>query len=249
MGVTPRKLAFRSVVGSHNYNLNHEGSDIDYRRFVFPTLEDLLEGRIGYGNNSSPDNDEDEEWHDVRRLKKFLAKGNIHFIEPLFSIMVDSSPLYWELATLREEIVQVNLPGLYRSTKGMVYSELKRFTKMLDEPANAETNTRLGKSGASIIRLSDILRRYITENQSFKKAIRYEDDEPMRIFLLMAKQGELDISHLKGQVNDAVSELNSLENYYLDDPATIVQEDVKGIVFNLIDTHVIDNIKPEIEGF
>ena len=36
-----RKFAFKSLVGSHNYNLNIETSDKDYKVFVFPTFDDL----------------------------------------------------------------------------------------------------------------------------------------------------------------------------------------------------------------
>ena len=36
-----RNVAFKALVGSHNYNLNTSDSDKDYKLFVIPTLDDL----------------------------------------------------------------------------------------------------------------------------------------------------------------------------------------------------------------
>ena len=40
-----RHIAVRALVGSHNYNLNDESSDRDYKVFVFPNFGDLYKGK------------------------------------------------------------------------------------------------------------------------------------------------------------------------------------------------------------
>ena len=41
-----RKVVFKALVGSHNYNLNDETSDKDYKYFVLPTFDDLYTGKM-----------------------------------------------------------------------------------------------------------------------------------------------------------------------------------------------------------
>ena len=41
-----RIAVLKALVGSHNYNLNTESSDKDYKYFVLPTLDDLYDGTI-----------------------------------------------------------------------------------------------------------------------------------------------------------------------------------------------------------
>lgn len=86
-----RKVALASLVGSHNYNLNTETSDKDYKFFVFPTFEDLYKN-TKYVKSIVSDS-VDYTVHDIRELPKLLWKGNINFLEVLVSqeMYVDES--------------------------------------------------------------------------------------------------------------------------------------------------------------
>lgn len=46
MKLDHRIVVLKALVGSHNYNLNTESSDKDYKYFVLPTLDDLYNGTI-----------------------------------------------------------------------------------------------------------------------------------------------------------------------------------------------------------
>lgn len=75
------KLFMSALVGSHNYNLNTEHSDLDYKYFVFPTFDDLYyKKEIAKSKTSDY---LDYEVHDIRKLSQLWWKANINFIEVL----------------------------------------------------------------------------------------------------------------------------------------------------------------------
>lgn len=78
-----RKVVFKALVGSHNYNLNTLESDKDYKVFVLPTFDDL------YFNNSFSKScigeTEDFDVHDIRKCSSLWYKANVNFLEVLFS--------------------------------------------------------------------------------------------------------------------------------------------------------------------
>lgn len=76
-------MAFKALVGSHNYNLADENSDKDYKMFVLPTFEDLYKGKM-YSKQIIGET-EDLDVHDIRKIVNLFYKSNINFIEVLFT--------------------------------------------------------------------------------------------------------------------------------------------------------------------
>lgn len=83
MNNNERLWVFKSLVGSVNYNLHTETSDMDYKVFVIPSFDDLYFSRV-YSESISTE-EEDLEIHDIRKLDKMLYKSNVNFLEILFS--------------------------------------------------------------------------------------------------------------------------------------------------------------------
>ncbi|WP_206706321.1 zinc ribbon domain-containing protein [Anoxybacillus flavithermus] len=79
-----RKVSFKALVGSYNYNLQTESSDKDYKVFFLPSFEGLYSGEK-YSKSITSDT-EDIEYHDVRKLSDMLRKSNVNFLEVLFSV-------------------------------------------------------------------------------------------------------------------------------------------------------------------
>lgn len=73
------KEIFRALVGSHNYNLNTETSDYDYKVFVAPTFDDLYFNK--QYSKSIIGEEQDLDIHDVRKVSNLWWKANVNFLE------------------------------------------------------------------------------------------------------------------------------------------------------------------------
>lgn len=131
-----RKEIFRALVGSHNYNLNTETSDYDYKVFIAPTFDDL------YANEryskSIIGEDMDLDIHDVRKVSNLWWKANVNFIEVLFSkevyygltIKDETVELLDKIFAMRNDIAKMNLPYLYNACVGMYFTKMKNIHKL-----------------------------------------------------------------------------------------------------------------------
>lgn len=125
-----RETLLKSLVGSHNYNLNTKDSDKDYKLFVAPTFEDLYKGEKFTEQVVTAT--EDYTIHDIRKLTDLLFKANVNFLEVLasneISIREDSSELE-EILSLKNDIFKMNLPHLFNGCKGMHLQKMKLLDK------------------------------------------------------------------------------------------------------------------------
>ena len=73
------------LYGSQNYELDYEGSDVDSKAIVLPTLNDIVLNKqpisttVGMGDNCLCD------VKDIRKMFECFKKQNINFIELLFT--------------------------------------------------------------------------------------------------------------------------------------------------------------------
>ncbi|KGN04183.1 DNA polymerase beta superfamily protein [Clostridium haemolyticum] len=192
-----RKELFRVLVGSHNYNLNTETSDKDYKLFVAPTFNDL------YFNNqfskSYIGETEDYDVHDIRKISSLWWKSNVNFLEVLFSkkflipdnIDIKTKFLITEIYNMRNEIVKMNLPYLYNACIGMHINKKKQVDKGTQGTQHLVNKYGYDtKQAMHSIRILDFLIRFANNNfTDFKKAIWYEKDECNRKWLLNIKNG------------------------------------------------------------
>lgn len=202
--VEDRKLVFKSLVGSQNYNLATPRSDKDYKAFVYPTLNDLYEGK--FVKKAVVTDNEDTEYHDIRKLPVLLSKSNVNFVEVLFTEEVTSrDELHKEFYNLRNDIAKMNLSYLFDASMGMFNNEVKLYKKKMEVGQELQAY----KYAASAIRITDFLIRFFnTDFNDFKQAIWYEDDSVRRDFILTVKRGEStikDVNHaLRVQEREAV---------------------------------------------
>lgn len=197
-----RKEVFRALVGSHNYNLNTETSDKDYKVFVAPTFDDL------YFNNqfskSYIGQTEDFDCHDIRKTSSLWWKANVNFLEVLFSeesimnqkLSIDSKSCLTTIFRHRDEIARMNLPYLYDACIGMHITKKKQVdkgtegTQYLVDKFGYDT-----KQAMHSLRILDFLHRFAQTNfNDFKYAIKYDltdNQDWYGKFLLSIKAGEL----------------------------------------------------------
>lgn len=196
MNTDKRKIAFTSLVGSHNYGLNDEFSDKDYKVFVIPLFEDLYKGDR-YSKNITGENS-DFDIHDIRDMEKLLYKSNVNFIEILFSdeinigdeIEPESKILINTLFSMKMEIARMNIPYLYQSSIGMFFNKMKYITKGTENTMNlVEKYGYDTKQALQAYRILDFLERFEkTSFFDFKSSIFYASDTE-RDYLKSIKKG------------------------------------------------------------
>jgi predicted nucleotidyltransferase len=179
-----RRRAFQALVGSHNYNLNREESDRDWKLFVFPTFDDLYNGRM-YSHTITGKTD-DVDIHDIRRLSDLLFKSNINFVETLFSqqyahfVGVNVQFLHDN----RDRIARMNLPYLFRACIGMHLNKLRDIDKGTEGTQHlVQLYGYDTKQAMQSYRVLDFLHRfYDNDFTDFKKAIWYTEDERRKLW-------------------------------------------------------------------
>jgi len=224
-----RKVVFKALVGSHNYNLNDESSDKDWKYFVLPTFDDLYGGTRF--SASKVGTEEDYDVHDIRKLTDLLWKANVNFLEVLYSndvqefwklteqgvprrLAVGSAHILREIFDIRDSIVTMNLPYLYSACKGMFHEKMKRIqsptsgTQELMDKYGYDT-----KQALHAWRILDFIVRFHEFDWDFKTAMTYNETERQR--MLMIKHGHFAFDEFKALAYDAYNDtFLGLEDIY-----------------------------------
>ncbi|WP_374724253.1 DNA polymerase beta superfamily protein [Calidifontibacillus erzurumensis] len=217
-----RKLCFKALVGSHNYNLQTEESDKDYKIFFYPNFDDLYEG--GKFTRALVSDDEDVEYHDIRKLPNLLFKSNVNFMEVLFSeeYEVYDEALFSKLFSLREEISKINLPYFYDACFGMFLRKMKEYHRDKEKDLAKKTY----KHAMSAYRILDFLERFHNNSfSSFKQAIQYDLRDSARELLLNIRNGTYAYEQLEIMIEKKINQVKLLEYKY---KSFEVNNDLKG---------------------
>lgn len=244
MNFNERIELFRGIVGSHNYNLNTETSDKDYKIFVLPTFDDLYFSKEF--SKSYIGDFEDFNCCDIRKLSHLLWKSNINFIEVLFSceltinqnLSIETINLLKNIFSYKEEIARMNLPYLYMACLGTSKDKKQTMekgtsnTKYLVDKYGYDT-----KAAMTSIRMLDFLTRYANNNFSnFEKSIRYDKKDCTRDTLLAIKNGEFEKTKVLKFIDTMTKVLDKeyKEVYYKNKPNQYTNdklvEDIKKII-------------------
>lgn len=239
--IQDRKIAIHALVGSRNYNVQSKDSDSDYKYFVFPTLNDLYDGK--YFTYSKTSETKDFTIHDIRKLPVFLYKSNINFLEVLFSNELYMTDYLWEnLFPISNDIAKMNIPYLFNSCMGTYTNEIKNIkkgtekTKILVEQYGYDL-----KCACHAYRVLNFLERFkSTEFKDFGKALWYIDGETDRRIIMNIKAGKYTFSEVSEVLQDKYIELNKyIDSYY----AIPVDKPMESRLKSIVKNAVIINLK------
>lgn len=194
------------LFGSQNYGCEYEGSDVDTKAILLPTLEDLLKYKqISTQITLAVDGSICDVKH-LRLMFENFLKQNINFVELLYSpyYRVDKHFYeFMELKEMRKEISTLNPLRMLHAAAGMAHQK----AEMLEKPF-AGKEAVLAKYGydpkqlASCARLRYFVAKYM-ETLDFDAAIH--PSMPMREYILMAKRGKFDHAYAKEDMEEMVA--------------------------------------------
>lgn len=235
-----RDNSFKVLVGSHNYNLNHEASDKDYKIFFYPSFDEIYFGQIR--SKSKTSNVEDIERHDIRKLPEMLWKSNVNFIEVLFSVeeeMYDS--LLQELKEKREDIAKMNLPYLFDACMGMFTRSKKDFERDIDKDF-----PKACKHVMKCVRITDFLFRYYMNGWNFQKAFSYSKDDFMYKLLMDIRNGKYPTEQALRNISERFEAMAaSIKDEY---KSQSPDEEIMNWVRETVKNHVKNHLEAELSN-
>lgn len=152
--------------GSQNYGLDYEGSDIDTKCIVLPTLEDLIFNRKPVSTTHILPNEEHLDLKDVRLYFQTFRKQNLNFMEILFTKYKIVNPTYepmWNrLIENNEQIARYNPVGAVKTMKGIAMEKYHAMEHRY--PSKIDIIDKYGYDGKQLhhlIRVEEYLNRYL----------------------------------------------------------------------------------------
>lgn len=123
-------LILGGTVGSYNFGLNDEMSDLDIRYYTMPTLQDLI-GKRKRRNLYVIDNC-DTQVQDIRRFPYMVRMGDLNMISVLFADEKYINPKYeafaGELMSRREEIAEEAHSSIFAWGHAMFEKKMGQLT-------------------------------------------------------------------------------------------------------------------------
>lgn len=145
-------------VGSTNYGLDIETSDVDSKALVLPTLEEISLLKEPTSETYKLYDREQIDIKDIRLAIKLWKKQSINMLEVLFTKYFIVNPRFeqiWnEIKEEADEIARYDMNKAINSMGGMAHTRYKMWLKALD---NGE---RDGKSLVHIVRMFRMMRNY-----------------------------------------------------------------------------------------
>lgn len=152
--------------GSGNYGLDYEGSDVDTKLIVTPTLDDIIFNRKPVSTTHIRNNDEHTDWKDIRLMFQTFRKCNLNFTEILFTKYKIVNPLYMEqwdrIVDNNELIARYNEVAAVRTMKGIAMEKYHAMEHRY--PSKIEIIDKYGFDGKQVhhlFRVEEYLQRYI----------------------------------------------------------------------------------------
>lgn len=152
--------------GSQNYHLDYEGSDIDTKAIVIPSLKDIVLNKKPVSTTLILDTSEHIDVKDIRIMFESFKKQNINFIEILFTEYSCLNPKYYDIWNAfidnNEIIAHYNNYASVNCIVGMIMEKHKamehRYPTLVDKIDKYGYDP---KQLHHIIRCREFLERYI----------------------------------------------------------------------------------------
>lgn len=189
--------------GSQNYGLDYEGSDIDTKLILTPTLEDIIFNCRPVSTTHVMENEEHLDAKDIRLYIQTFRKQNLNFLEILFTEFKIVNPQYekmWNvLVEHREEIARYNEYQAIKSMKGIAMEKYHAMKHPYPSKlALIEDHGYDGKQVHHLIRVEDYIDRYI-RGHSYESCLKPSHGKIPRMMEYKRQEIPLDIAEIEAK--------------------------------------------------
>ena len=189
--------------GSQNYGLDYEGSDIDTKLILTPTIEDIIFNRKAVSTTHVMENEEHLDAKDIRLYIQTFRKQNLNFLEILFTEFKIVNPQYekmWNvLVEHREEIARYNEFQAIKSMKGIAMEKYHAMKHPYPSKlALIEDHGYDGKQVHHLIRVEDYIDRYI-KGHSYESCLKPSHGKIPRMMKYKRQEIPLDIAEIEAK--------------------------------------------------
>lgn len=183
-----------ALFGSQNYGLATSKSDVDTKSIIIPDLADWTWGDTDkYNTTLVMEDGSHAETKSIGDMLKQYIKGNINFVETLYTEYVDIAPawewLYNELVGVRDNVSRHNLFRAAQTWLGYERQALERAMHSTSEALGFRADCGYNpKSLMNAFRIKESFIRFFQFNRPFDESINVED---MRGLLLDVKENPM----------------------------------------------------------
>ena len=229
--------------GSQNYDLDIEGSDVDTKLVVLPSLEDIVFNRKAVSTTHIRKNDEHIDIKDIRFMMNQFRKQNINFLEILFTEYKMMNPLYkqqWNrLIDSREEIARYDMCRAIKAARGM--AEQKFHALKHPYPSKIDVLKKYGydpKQLHHIFRIAEFMRSFFIEGKSYEHSLIPRNKE----YLKEVKQGKIPKQSVDKIATEVMESINLMEARFINEHEDVklnyVNEILDDVLFNIMETYI-----------
>lgn len=242
------------LYGSQNYNLDYEGSDIDLKAIVIPSINDIVFNNKPISTTIDiPDGLCDIK--DIRLMVQSWRKQNVNFMELLFTEYSYVNPLFYEffrpLLAARETIVRYNEKRAVDCLRGFVYEKYYRLFK--DTPSQHDEVTKYGYAAKQLVhmeRLASLLEHYMKREPYMECLVVSPEERQKWIDLKTYSPNPLSVDEVKERSQKVIEivedNILNAEKYYGFTPSP-QNEEVDKILNTFIEKCLKFSFKKELE--
>lgn len=237
------------IQGSQNYGLEHEGSDVDTKCIVLPTLEDICLNKKATSYTHVRANNEHIDFKDLRVITGDFKKQNINFLEILFTpyciVNKDYEGFFEAMYDYAEDIARYDNYRFVKATAGM--SMEKRKALELDRPSQHDEIIEYGwatKQLHHLIRLNNFIKRWVAGEFFIECLVDLDSDYLVRIKREGHKMFTLEEAREMARVFD--EETNAIKEQYIATHEYEIDERVGQIIDDVVVSIIRKSLQKEI---
>lgn len=154
------------LIGSQNYELDTEDSDVDTIAIVMPSISEITFLSPPYSTTIVLENEEHIVIKDLRLVRYELHKGSPNMLEILFTDYYILNPNWWEFSKLiayRERIAKISPNGVANAWLGIARRHIKKYQEDIE---NFDI-----KDAITILRTAEFVKLYYYGSATYKEAL------------------------------------------------------------------------------
>lgn len=230
------------LVGSQNYNLDIESSDIDVKVYVLPSINSIIENGKPESSTWVQNDGSHIDYKDFRLVINELEKGSPNMLETLFTDYYIVNPKYRylisRLRAYRERIAVIDQNRTFNAFRGMAQRFINMYNINKDEMDN--------KSVVTLLRIRDFIYDYFVLEKSYKNSLVSSNISILRAL----RENNNAPEKLKGFIEEAMSDLDKHEEFFKKkiynkrpEPASLGKAVLHDVLYDLMITFLKEEVK------